>query len=351
MIDETLLIELLQLQIYKNGNDYWKDKIKAIENRKIHLAIMVEPYLTRILKGEKTIESRFSTNRITPFKKVYEGEIILLKKSGGPIVALFEAGVVHSFEFSNKGEPTVNLIKEKYNNQLKIDDDFWNAKKDSKYATLINVKNLLVIEPISLKFLNRQSWILLERIARKENKQMSLFDNYKKQIICIVGEIASGKTTLSKELSASMNCFRYSVSDYLKVEAKNRGYDSISREILQEVGAECIGEGWITFCKKFVDFIEWNQKHTIIIDGIRHKEFFEALQIITSPYKNWLFYLDVNKIKIEERLLQRGESLINYPHLAEGNLHELKAIADSVLTAENKAPSELAAEILSIIST
>ncbi len=352
MIDENTLLELLQSQIIKSGNNYWKNKLKSLESKKIHLAIMVEPYLSRILNGQKTIESRFSSNKIIPFKRVHAGEIIILKKSGGPIMALFEAGTVRFFEFNNQSGVSVSSIKEKYNDRLQIEDAFWNTKINSKYATLISVQNLLRIDPISLKFANRQSWITMGRAQRKDNRQMTLFDNYKKmQTICIVGEIASGKTTLSKALSASIGCPRYSVSDYLKVKALDRGYNVIDREVLQQVGADCINEGWITFCKNFIDFIGLKNKQTVIIDGIRHKDFFEALKILTSPSKNWMIYLDVDRNRIQERRQQRGESHINYSHLAEGNMQDLKSIADYIIFAEKKTESELSAEIVAILNT
>jgi hypothetical protein len=54
----------------------------------IHLAVLVEPYLSLILEGKKTIESRFSVNRHAPFEQVGKGDIIILKKSSGPIVGI-----------------------------------------------------------------------------------------------------------------------------------------------------------------------------------------------------------------------------------------------------------------------
>ena len=180
---------------------------------------------------------------------------------------------------------------------------------------------------------------------------MSLLDNYKRmKVICISGEIASGKTTVAKAISSSIGCPCYSVSDYLKAEAKKRGYMVIDREVLQQVGEECINEGWIIFCKNFIDFIGLNTEKTVIIDGIRHRDFFEALKILTSPNKNWLFFLDVDNNKIQDRRRQRGEEFINYSHLSEGNMQELRLIADYVINVGDKTQSALSAEILSMIT-
>jgi hypothetical protein len=87
--------DLLQ---YLNDNlkddGYWGDYLsKALDSEvrssaTIHLAIFVEPYLQFLLDGKKTIESRFSVNRRAPFNKVSKGDILLIKKSGGPVVAV-----------------------------------------------------------------------------------------------------------------------------------------------------------------------------------------------------------------------------------------------------------------------
>lgn len=41
-------------------------EMNKIKSKNIHLGVFSEPYLTYMLKGEKTIESRFSKNRIAP---------------------------------------------------------------------------------------------------------------------------------------------------------------------------------------------------------------------------------------------------------------------------------------------
>src|SRR6202035_5734171 len=51
----------------------------------IHLAVFVEPYLTFVLEGKKTIDSRFSVNRHAPFEQVKNGDLLILKQSSGPI--------------------------------------------------------------------------------------------------------------------------------------------------------------------------------------------------------------------------------------------------------------------------
>ena len=63
---------------------------QALENESavgVHLGVFVEPYLTFLLQGKKTIESRFSINKHAPFEQVQDGDILVLKKSSGPVCA------------------------------------------------------------------------------------------------------------------------------------------------------------------------------------------------------------------------------------------------------------------------
>jgi hypothetical protein len=54
----------------------------------IHLAVFIEPYLQFILDGQKTVESRFSANRSAPYQQVGKGDVVLLKRTGGPVMGV-----------------------------------------------------------------------------------------------------------------------------------------------------------------------------------------------------------------------------------------------------------------------
>ena len=54
----------------------------------LHLAVFVEPYLQYVLQGAKTIESRFSLRRSAPYGRVRPDDLLLLKRSGGPITGI-----------------------------------------------------------------------------------------------------------------------------------------------------------------------------------------------------------------------------------------------------------------------
>lgn len=156
------LIELIR----KYGNTYWINKIKREQSTTIHLAIMVQPYLSLVLEGEKTIESRYSINMIPPFNKVKKGDIVILKKSGGEVEAIFEAGETRCFHLNCKQD--LFSIKEKYNDRLLIDDEFWEEKRNAKYATLVDIDSLLQIPKFRINKTSRAGWVTLDTFERKE---------------------------------------------------------------------------------------------------------------------------------------------------------------------------------------
>src|SRR5438105_96656 len=73
-------------------NKFWKNYLDCLNQENtsfaIHLAVFIEPFLQYILDGKKTIETRFSSVRCAPYERVRSGDIILLKRTGGPVVGI-----------------------------------------------------------------------------------------------------------------------------------------------------------------------------------------------------------------------------------------------------------------------
>ncbi|MGN0507462.1 MAG: DUF4186 family protein [Lachnospiraceae bacterium] len=113
-----------------------------------HLAIMSEGYIEKICNGTKTIESRFSINKIAPFHKVSKGELVYLKESGKDIRAVFEVERVLYFEHLTPEK--IEEIQKEYGSGINADDSFWRKKASANYATLMFVKNPHLVEPIKV---------------------------------------------------------------------------------------------------------------------------------------------------------------------------------------------------------
>lgn len=150
-------------------------------------------------------------------------------------------------------------------------------------------------------------------------------------VICVAGEIASGKTYVANLLAQRKTGVRYSPSDYLKQVLLNEGVSNPSRKQLQHQGVIEIEKGWNAFAQAVLSSIPIPRvEELLVIDGVRHLHFYRAIKAIVNPRSCFLVYLDVDKDTIRERLLEREEDSIEYCHVAEGNLIELKNAADYV---------------------
>ena len=213
MIDKEMILTQLVDRIKESGDQYWISKIEALSDSHLHVAVMVEPYITKIMKGEKTIESRFSQNKIVPWGRIFPGDIIIIKRSGGGFEAAFEAGEVISKELTSSSE--VEQIKNDFNDRLCIENDWWEKKLKSRYVTLIPITHLLRFNSFVIKFKNRQAWLDLYQ-PKQINKELvservigiERFSVVSKiaqaPVICISGKIGSGKTTIGKMLEEKL---------------------------------------------------------------------------------------------------------------------------------------------------
>ena len=114
------------------------------------------------MEGKKTIESRFSKVKCLPYGKISIGDKILLKETGGPIRG--EAIVRKVAYYSNLTPEKISEIMAKYKEDLMIEEDFLNAKIESKYLTLIflsNVKKYAREIPFVKK--DRRAWVVLQQ--------------------------------------------------------------------------------------------------------------------------------------------------------------------------------------------
>lgn len=144
-------------QIIKNlENQLSNNEVEEIKRHTLHLGIFTEPYLTYMLDEKKTIESRFSKNKIMPYNKISKDDIVIAKKSGGNIVAFF---TIKDILFYDLNEVSIDKIKNKYNKYLCVGEDFWSSKKNSNYATLIFIDKIVKLNPFHIDKKRMQTWI------------------------------------------------------------------------------------------------------------------------------------------------------------------------------------------------
>lgn len=157
------LIDHLTEQL--SNDDEWIDiVVKIVEDNSIgvHLAIFVEPYLSLVCKGEKTIESRFSQTKVTPYDRVNKGDVVLVKESGGYVKAVFVVGEVKFYTFLN--DKRFSEIEDAYGRSIctHYDSKFWESRVDANFATLIEIKELRTLKPFQIEKNDRTGWSTLK---------------------------------------------------------------------------------------------------------------------------------------------------------------------------------------------
>ncbi|WP_400204251.1 AAA family ATPase [Candidatus Methanomassiliicoccus intestinalis] len=185
-----------------------------------------------------------------------------MKKSGGGIYGFFD---IKSVEFLS--DFNILKVKEEYNNQITADDDFWNAKIDANYGTLIYVKTAHMSKSyITYKRTGMDGWIILKNIAPP----------YK---ILFSGHICAGKSTLSKELAQKIGGTYIHFGTYIRkvLEQNNILY---SRTDMQEMGIELrnkLGDKGII--EQVTKEVAYTENSTLIFDGVRHIGVLEELRL------------------------------------------------------------------------
>jgi len=128
-----------------------------------HLAIFTGPFLDLVLEGKKTIESRFSKVRCSPYGAVREGDIVLMKKAGGLVIGEFTVSRVETF--NNLNETSLREMAEKYGKDLcaDADKDFWEGRRKSRYATFLYVsKPIRYDKPFPYPKKDKRGWVVIE---------------------------------------------------------------------------------------------------------------------------------------------------------------------------------------------
>src|SRR4051794_21212088 len=98
-----------QIRQELRDDSHWSRALAAHAARSfaVHLAIFVEPFLSYVLEGSKSVESRFSTRQCAPLRRVSVGDIILLKAASGPVRGICE--VSKTWYFDLESVPLANL--------------------------------------------------------------------------------------------------------------------------------------------------------------------------------------------------------------------------------------------------
>lgn len=127
----------------------------------IHIAVLLKTYLDLILRGEKTVECRLTRTSRDPFERIEPGERIYFKQSAGPFAAT--AIVEHALCEANLSPRRVNEIKRDYNHLIRGEEAYWKLKRDSRFCTLVWLKD---VQPIAsgpeIRPLQGVAWLCMD---------------------------------------------------------------------------------------------------------------------------------------------------------------------------------------------
>ncbi len=112
--------------------------------RRVHLAVVHKRYLDMILAGTKTAEARLTKTRREPYTSLQPGETIYFKQTGGPIRARARAARVHRFELT--GPRDIQRLRRRFEAFLGGPSDYWLAKADARYATIIELAGVRPVD-------------------------------------------------------------------------------------------------------------------------------------------------------------------------------------------------------------
>jgi len=148
------------------GDIFWERQLQRVfasasDTVALHLAILVNPYLQLLLDGQKTIESRFSINRRAPYAQVQHGDVVLLKRSGGPITGI---GLVTDARFYRLTPEVLQAIRDEFADELGISDpSFWSDRERAAFATLLRLSHVRTLPPIPYLKRDQRAWIILKQ--------------------------------------------------------------------------------------------------------------------------------------------------------------------------------------------
>jgi hypothetical protein len=154
-----------QVGLSLEGDPYWAGRFGELARSsgvgagRLHVAVFVEPFLRFVLEGRKTVESRFSVRRSAPFGRVRPGDVVLLKRSGGPVVGVCEISDVWFYRLD---PGTWSEIRREFSEALCAQDPgFWRARERASFATLMAIGHARRLRPVAFPKRDRRGWVIV----------------------------------------------------------------------------------------------------------------------------------------------------------------------------------------------
>lgn len=140
---------------------------------RVHIAIMKKSWglTTKILSGEKTIESRWYKNKYKPWSSISLGDTIYFKNSGEPVT--LKAKVRKVVQFANLTPLKVKHLLDRYAKADGIPKkeipNYFQRFKDKKYCLFIFLKDIQKVKPFQINkagFGTMSAWMTVDSIKK-----------------------------------------------------------------------------------------------------------------------------------------------------------------------------------------
>lgn len=155
-------VDLEEVLEQVKGHSFWGSYFSSISRGEIHaglhVAVFVEPFLSYVLDGTKTTESRFSKVKCAPFGEITRGDVIFIKRASGPICGVTLAENAWFYDLSY--EP-LDRIRDVHGEAIRADPEFWEGRRNANYVTLVELSNQISLNPISFMKRDRRGWVSL----------------------------------------------------------------------------------------------------------------------------------------------------------------------------------------------
>ena len=160
------MVDSARLAARVRNHRFWTQKLRSAATGRValHLGVFIEPYLTYILQGQKTVESRFGATKQPPFERVEGGDILLLKKSSGPLVAIAHVSDVWYYELKRRD---FESVVEQFGPAMCLEEEYIRTKSSSTFATLIRLDHVEKVADVEVHKRDRRGWVVIrERAGR-----------------------------------------------------------------------------------------------------------------------------------------------------------------------------------------
>lgn len=126
-----------------------------------HVAIVTARIGRLLLRGEKTIESRFSRTRRPPLGCVSAGDLVHFKVCAGPVVC--SRRVTALCEYEHLTQTTLLALKWRFGRKIGADSGYWEARRGCRFGVLMWLAPAReVIPPARLPRQYGNGWLVLD---------------------------------------------------------------------------------------------------------------------------------------------------------------------------------------------